>query len=262
MFRATPALLLILGLTASAAAPPPDAGWKSLFDGKTLGPWKSIAFGDEGKVHVKDGAIYLEKGRKMTGIVYSRADFPTTDYEITFEAKRVDGDDFFCTTTFPVGPDHCSFVVGGWRGTVFGISNINGANASENVTTRSHELESGRWYRIRLRISRDRIETWIDRTKMVDLDTSELTLSLHLASKPTRPFGITSWDTTGAIRDLRLRRLTDAEKKAIAATRPRNDCAAKNRGGPDACAPGRPFPHPPIAHLARASICFAVLSTY
>ena len=29
-----------------------------------------------------------------------------------------DGSDFFCTTTFPVGDAFCSFVVGGWSGTV------------------------------------------------------------------------------------------------------------------------------------------------
>ena len=51
------------------------------------------------------------------------------DYEVTLEGKRVAGDDFFCTTTFPVGESFCSFVVGGWHGTVVGLSSIDGMDA-------------------------------------------------------------------------------------------------------------------------------------
>ena len=75
---------------------PDAAGWKKLFDGKTLDGWKS-SFDKEssGKIHVKDGAIVLEKGQKMTGVTYAGKDFPKTDYEVVLEGKRVDGRDFF-----------------------------------------------------------------------------------------------------------------------------------------------------------------------
>src|SRR5208282_6290351 len=88
---------------AAAAPIKDDAGWKSLLDGKSLTGWKSVDFGDEGKVSVQDGAVVMEKGRPMTGIVYTRGDFPKIDYEVTLEARKIAGEDFFCTTTFPVG---------------------------------------------------------------------------------------------------------------------------------------------------------------
>ncbi|MDT8302044.1 MAG: hypothetical protein RQ760_11215, partial [Sedimentisphaerales bacterium] len=40
----------------------------SLFDGKSLGQWEITDFGGQGKVYVKDGAIYMEMGNDMTGI--------------------------------------------------------------------------------------------------------------------------------------------------------------------------------------------------
>ena len=58
-----------------------------------------------------------------------------SDYEVTLEAMRVDGNDFFCGMTFPAGKDPCTLIVGGWGGTVVGLSSINGMDASENETT-------------------------------------------------------------------------------------------------------------------------------
>jgi hypothetical protein len=212
-------LLLFALLPAHAAAPPTDPGWKALFDGKSLANWKSVKFGDEGKVFVKDGMIVLEKGQKLTGIVYTKGDFPKVNYEVTYEGKKLDGDDFFSMPTLPARDEFFSFVTGGWRGTVVGISNVNGANASENITTKSMEFDKDRWYRFRVRVTTNRIECWIDREKVVDLDTSDVTLSLHLASRPSRPFGFTSYDTTGAVRDIRLRALSTAEVAAIEAAK-------------------------------------------
>jgi hypothetical protein len=204
----------VLGLiVVMAAAPPIEQGWKPMFDGKSLKNWKSIDFGDEGKVVVKEGAIIMQKGKPMTGIVWTGGDFPKMNYEVTFEGKKIAGDDFFCTTTFPVGDSHCSFVVGGWRGTVVGISNVNGSNASENLTNKYKEFKHDQWYRIRIRVTKDRIEAWIDREKMVDLDTSDTMLSLHIASRPCRPFGFATYETTGAVRDIRIRTLGKGGKK-------------------------------------------------
>lgn len=60
---------------------------------------------------------------------------PVMNYELSLEAMRVDGSDFFCGLTFPVGSNFCSFIVGGWGGGVVGLSSLNSEDASQNETT-------------------------------------------------------------------------------------------------------------------------------
>jgi hypothetical protein len=212
------ALTLALAFLApwSAALAGGAPTWKSLFDGKSLDGWKPADFYRPGKVYVQGGAVIMEKGRMMTGVTYVRGDFPKMDYEVTLEGKKLAGDDFFCTTTFPVGDSFCSLVVGGWGGRVVGLSSINGADASENQTNKQKVFETGRWYRVRIRVTPKRIETWIGADKLVDLDTDGLRLGIRIECNACRPFGIATWDTAGAVRDVRVRLLTEAEKKAAA----------------------------------------------
>jgi hypothetical protein len=214
-------VLLLVGSALAPAEPtkaPADAekdkaGWKALFDGKALGDWKSAKYVNSGKVEVKDGAIVLEKGNSMTGIVYGRGDFPKMNYEVTLEGKKLEGRDFFCTTTFPVGDSFCSLVVGGWGGTVVGLSSLNSMDASQNETTTSKEFKQDQWYRIRIRVTKDKIRAWIDEEKMVDVDTEDKKISIRVECAACKPFGIATWHTSGAVRDIRVRMLTDAEKK-------------------------------------------------
>jgi hypothetical protein len=217
---------ILAGLAAAAlglAAAPLTLGWgtekdrvswKRLFDGKSLAGWKATNFGGEGEVQVEGGAVVLERGSDMTGITYARVDFPKTDYEVTLEARRLAGNDFFCTTTFPVGDSHCSLVVGGWGGTTVGLSSIDGRDASENQTRTLKTFERNRWYRVRIRVTGDRIQAWIDDAKVVDLGTRDKKISVRAECEPCRPFGIATWRTVGAVRDVRVRPLTAAEKKA------------------------------------------------
>ncbi len=211
------ALTLILAAALPADEPKPAGkdkdGWKPLFDGKSLAGWKSAGFTDSGTVEVKDGAIVMEAGGTMTGVAYTRGDFPKMDYEVSFEGKKIAGDDFFCTTIFPVGDNFCSFVVGGWGGMVVGLSNVNHENASENETTASREFQAGKWYKVRLRVTADRIRAWIDDDQVVDLDTTDRKITLHSACERCKPFGFATWKTTGAVRAVRVRPLTAAEKK-------------------------------------------------
>jgi hypothetical protein len=205
---------------AEPPAPPKEPAWKSLFDGKSLEGWKASEFFGAGKVQVKDGVILMEQGKIMTGVTYTKGDFPKMDYEVTLEGKKIAGDDFFCTTTFPVGDSFCSFVVGGWSGTVVGLSSIDSSDASTNETRKDKEFKTDQWYRIRIRVSQKRIEAWIDKEKMVDVDTTDKRISIRVECNASRPFGIATYQTTGAVRDLRVRTLTDAEKQAIAETKP------------------------------------------
>ena len=217
-------LLLANGPAFRAAAPPAvekdKEAWKNLFNGKTLDGWKSADFFGPGKVQVKDGSILLERGKQMTGVTYTRSDFPKMDYELTLEGKKLAGDDFFCTTTFPVGDAFCSLVVGGWSGTVVGLSSIDSSDASMNETRKDMDFKTGQWYRVRIRVSQKRVEAWIDREKMIDLDTTDRRISIRIECSACKPFGIATYETTGAVRDIRVRKLTEAEKKAIAESKP------------------------------------------
>src|SRR5260370_6478344 len=113
------AAIVSAGGDAKKASPGTDkdkGGWKTLFDGKSLAGWKEANFGGEGEVRVEGGAIVLDQGNDMTGISFAGKDFPRINYEVTLEGKKLKGRDFFCTTTFPVGAEYCSLVVGGWGG--------------------------------------------------------------------------------------------------------------------------------------------------
>ena len=208
--------LLLVAKTGFSQAPSEKAEWKSLFDGKTLKGWKQSDFFKPGKSSVKDGAIILEKGTKMTGLTYDGKDFPKMNYEVSLESKRVDGRDFFCTTTFPVGDSFCSFVVGGWGGSVTGLSSIDGIDASENQTGQGIEYKNDQWYKIRIRVTDKRVETWIDKEQTVDLDTSDVKLGIRIECNVSTPFGIASYDTVGAVKDIKVRNLSAAEIKEVA----------------------------------------------
>lgn len=191
--------------------------WKPMFDGKTLGKWKVPKFGGDGEVKVEDGAIVLSMGDPMTGIKWT-GDLPKMNYEIRFEAKRTKGIDFFATTTFPVGKDPCSFVVGGWAGTVVGLSCVDWYDASDNFTSKFMAFEDDRWYKIRIRVSDEKIECWIDDDQMVDLPHKKHKISIRDEVDLCRPLGIATWTTEGRIRGLKIRNLKPEEVKEIAAT--------------------------------------------
>ena len=100
-----------------AAQPADKENWVSLFDGKTLEGWKSTDFGGQGEVAVKDGVIILSQGQPLTGITWQKGDkLPKDNYEITLQAMKRKGDDFFCGLTFPVRKSFCSLICGGWGG--------------------------------------------------------------------------------------------------------------------------------------------------
>ena len=201
---------------AEKKAPADKTQWRSLFDGKTLKGWKATQFGGEGKVEIKDGSAILNRGDMMTGITYTAGDCPKMDYELALEGKRVEGNDFFATTTFPVGDTFCSFVIGGWGGPVVGLSTIDFYDASDNPTTKFKQFKTGQWYKFRIRVTNQRIETWIDDEKTVDQRTKGRKVGIRFECDPCKPMGIASYGTTGAVRNIRVRMLTEADKKASA----------------------------------------------
>jgi len=219
-YRCARVCLLLLSICTPAAYSATNE-WKSLFDGKTFNGWKVTDFAGHGEVGVEAGQIRIGTGVMLTGASWTN-EIPKVDYEVSLEAMKVEGDDFFCGLTFPVGDSSCTLIAGGWGGGVVGLSSIDGMDASENETTKYMKFDKGRWYHIRLRVTREQIQVWIDDEKLVDQSIVDRKISLRPGDiYLSEPFGIATYQTTTALRDIKLRRLADAtKKKAVASPAP------------------------------------------
>jgi len=178
----------------------------SLFDGKTLDGWEITSFGTEGPVLVSEGNIVLNFGDGCTGVTYTKP-FPKVDYEVSLDAMKVSGNDFFCGMTFPVKDTYCSFIVGGWGGPVVGLSTIDGKDGSENSTKILMNFEHKTWYHIRLQVTDAKIMAWIDDKQVIDFTIDDHTIDIRPEVNLSRPFGICSWNTTAALRNIWLKKL-------------------------------------------------------
>lgn len=207
--RALTALLLWAAAGVVAGQTQDGAGeWVPLFDGKSLQGWKETSYSGRGVVQVKAGTIELGAGR-TTGITWA-GEFPKSDYEIRFEAVRIQGRDFFAGLTFPVKESFCTWINGGWGGTVVGLSNLDGDDASENETSTVHEFVTGRWYSFRLRVTAERISGWIDGAMVIDADISGgRRVDLRFGEEDlATPLGFASYATVAGLRKMEYRRLS------------------------------------------------------
>ena len=183
-----------------------DEGAIALFDGQTLKGWRITEFGPQGPVYVKEGNMVLGSGDGCTGVTIEQ-EFPKMNYEVTLEAKRVSGTDFFCGISFPFNDEFATLVVGGWGGTVVGLSCIDGYDASDNETGRLKKFIKDRWYHIRLKVTEEGIKVWIDEMLTIDHLKDERPLSVRSEVLPSLPFGICSWQTTSALRNICLKKI-------------------------------------------------------
>ncbi|MCS6776613.1 MAG: DUF1080 domain-containing protein [Chloroherpetonaceae bacterium] len=186
--------------------------WKSLFNGRSLEGWKQTPFSGGGDVQVepkfrgKGPAIVVRAGLALSGFHWVGRALPRTRYEIALEALKIDGNDFLCGLTFPVGDTYATLVLGGWGGGVVGISSVDGRDASENETTRYMGFTRDRWYRVRLRVTPARIEAWLDDKPIVDLELAGKTIGLRRGEiDRSIPLGISTYQTSAAFRSIRMR---------------------------------------------------------
>ena len=190
-----------------------ETGEIALVNGKDLGDWKKTEYGGEGEVFVdEEGNLEFGFGAVLTGVHWGKEAPAKSNYEISLEAMKLDGYDFFCALTFPVKESHATFVIGGWGGGVVGISSVDDLNASENETMNSEGFENNRWYKVRVRVTDDKIDAWLDEDHMVDLPLKDRKISLLPGDiELSVPIGLASYQTRSQYRNIVWKDLSASE---------------------------------------------------
>lgn len=182
-------------------------GWKPLVAKGSLEGWESTNFGGEGTVTVEDHQITMETGDPLTGVTFKK-EFPKENFEIEVEAQRVEGSDFLCGLTFPVGKEYLSLIAGGWGGGIVGLSSIDGFDASENSTTQFLQFKNGQWYRFKVRVDDKKIQAWVDDKQVVDQEREGHSFSLRGEVLASRPLGYCTFQSKVIVRNFRWRAIT------------------------------------------------------
>lgn len=209
-----PLLLLLLGAVLcvqaddKASAEPQASKEIVLFNGKSLDDWETVDIGGSGVVELEGGLMIINQGESVSGVVYKKADtLPVTNYEITLEAQRLQGVDFFVGLTFPVGSlkTCATLVCGGWGGSVTGISSIDNLDASENSTSSYQRYEDDKWYAVKLRVTPDNLSAWLGDKQVIDEDIKGKKIGVRPGPiESYLPLSLTTFNTTAAIRNVKL----------------------------------------------------------
>lgn len=168
--------------------------------------WLVADFSGRAQATVVDGVVIMEKGNDMTGVRWNGSS-PNLPYEVTLEAMRLSGGDFFCGLTVPYKDSAFSLIVGGWGGTCVGISSLDFLDAYNNETAQFRTFQDHKWHFIQLRVSEDRIQAWINKEQLVDVSIKDRDVDIRWEMAPIKPLGIATWRTTGAFRNFVIRNL-------------------------------------------------------
>lgn len=203
-------IVLILLYSCSSdkmAEPKKDAG-ASLFNGKDLAGWKVSGFGGDGEIKVKDGAIFMDYGNPMTGLTYT-GKTPKINYEVSLDAQKVDGNDFFVGLTVPFEDTYLSLILGGWGGVTCGISSFDALDASENDTTFVKMFHKKKWYKVKLQIMKSRIRAFVDDEIVIDKELTGQRIGTRPEIDPSKPFGLAAFETQAMYKNIMIREIKD-----------------------------------------------------
>jgi len=204
------ALALLTASTSGAAEP------VQLFNGRDLTGWKTADLFEGGKVAVlPDGAVECDFGNPMTGIAYTNTP-PRMNYELSLQAVRVQGSDFFVALTLPIETNYCTIIIGGWGGGLCGISSVDYLDASENQWSENITLENERWYTLRVRVTPGVLQVFLDETlytARVEGPPSRFSLRSGSDIDKTGPLGLATYRTKARWRHFTLTPITELGPK-------------------------------------------------
>lgn len=185
-----------------------DAGWRPLLPQEGMEGWEITDFGTQSEVRRDGEQLIMEKGDPLNGITYQKKDFPKDNFEISLQAQRMEGNDFLCGLTFPVGDEFCSFIAGGWGGSLVGLSSVDGFDASENATSTYFEFENGKWYEFRVSVDPEYIRAFIDGKEFFRQERELHEFSTRIEVFSSQPLGLCAFESKVAVRDFKWRPLT------------------------------------------------------
>jgi len=187
-----------------------------MIQGNSLGKWKQTDFAGHETVIVENGVMKIGMGIELNGVNWT-GELPKEPYEIRFEARRVQGNDFFCGLTFPVKESHSTLVLGGWGGALVGISSLDNLDASENETGDVYVFEDQKWYKIRLQVHANRIKVWINDKEQINVNLENREVSMRPGEiEQSLPLGIATWITSSEIKNMVMEELPTPKETAEA----------------------------------------------
>lgn len=207
-FLAVPIFLIA---TLQGESPKGDAKEAEKGEAKTLtfkedSSWKPSHFGGDGPIEMKDGVLSLGFGDPFTGVRWE-GDFPKLNYEISLEARRVGGFDFFCGLTLPVADQRFSLILGGWGGSLIGLSSIDGLDASNNETMLIRDFEKARWYKVKVRVTDKKITVWLDEDDIINVDREGRVFDIRSEMEESTPMGVAAFQSEAEIRNVVVKTL-------------------------------------------------------
>ncbi len=183
------------------------------FSPENQSKWTSEGFAIAGSEEWDGSTLSLPVGADLVGVRWT-GELPEIPYVIRYEARRIDGVDFFGALTFPVrSSGEClTWIPGGWGGGVAGLSSINDKDASENESTQYRGFNDEQWYQFELEVRKASLVVRIDGVphqftlngeKLDALPLDGLKLGLRPGPiEACSPLGVAGWQGTCEVRKM------------------------------------------------------------
>jgi hypothetical protein len=147
----------------------------------------------------KENQLIISEGVRLNGLIFNPLNnMAWESFELELDVKKINGNDFLCGLTFPVGNIKrlVTLVLGGWGGSVNGISCIDGNDAFNNCTASNKDYLFNQWYHVKVQVTPTQITVWVDQECIIDFTHQDRHLSLRSSEiEFYQPFSITTYKT-------------------------------------------------------------------
>jgi len=92
------------------------------------------------------------------------------------------------------------------------LSSVDGKDAARNATRTVHKFERDQWYDLRVKVSAEKIECWIDQEQVVDQSRQGHEFSIRGDVRLSEPLGIFCFQTTAGFEKIQIVRPAKTQK--------------------------------------------------